>query len=131
MDFVTSFHRGIGFVIPACFLALAAASLVGFVRNKNPGGWYWGLLGMLQVVVGIQFVVGSILFLSGARPPGGDLRWLHYVYGAFFPFALLFFAHRAARERFREVPTIPFGIASLLCFGLTARALMTGLGIGA
>ncbi|MGH2703381.1 MAG: hypothetical protein ACRDJ2_16620, partial [Actinomycetota bacterium] len=124
-------HRGIGFAIPAAFLVLAVASLVGILRNRNPGDWYWSWLGILQVIVGIQFVVGAVLFLAGGRPPGGDLRWLHYVYGAFFPFALLLFAHRAARERFREVPAIPFGIAAFLCFGLTARALMTGLGIGA
>lgn len=120
-------HKLVGFAIPAGFLVLAIWALVSFVRNKTPGGGFWSLLGALQVVVGIQFLVGGTLFLAGRRASIGDLAWLHYVYGALFPAALLVWAHGLAKGRFREVPFVPFGIAALLCFGLTVRALMTGL----
>jgi hypothetical protein len=125
----TEVHLYVGYAIPAGFLVLALWSGWIFIRNRVPHDWYWSLLGLLQVIVGIQFVVGAVLFLSGRRPAFEGAIWLHYVYGAFFPAALLFFAHRAGKGRFEEVPFVPFGIAAFLCFGLTGRALMTGLGM--
>jgi hypothetical protein len=122
-------HLVVGWAIPIGFLILTLWSAWVFVRNRVPHDWYWNLLGILQVVVGIQFVVGGVLFLAGRRPEFDGAIWLHYVYGAFFPAALLVFAHRAAKGRFAEVPFVPFGIAALLCCGLTVRALMTGLGM--
>lgn len=125
---ITDIHLVVGWTIPAGFLALSLWSAWIFFRNRVPHDWYWNLLGTLQVVVGIQFVVGAVLFISGRRPVFEGATWLHYVYGAFFPAALLLFAHRAGQGRFKEVPFVPFGIAAFLCFGLTVRALMTGLG---
>ena len=121
-------HLYVGYVIPASFALLALASLASFLRNKEPGGWYWNLLGFAQVIVGLQVLVGAILFLSGLRP-GGELPWLHYAYGGLFPAALLVAAHRFA-SRHQEAAWIFFGVASLLNAGLTMRALMTGLGSG-
>ena len=121
-------HLYVGYAIPAAFALLALASLASFLRNREPGGWYWNLLGFVQVIVGLQVVVGAILFLSGLRPPG-ELAWLHYAYGGLFPAALLVTAHRFA-GRHKEAAWIFFGVASLLSAGLTVRALMTGLGTG-
>jgi hypothetical protein len=42
---------------------------------------------------------------------------------------VLVVAHVVARGMERE-PWIPFAWAGFFCFGLTLRALMTGLGIG-
>jgi heme A synthase len=64
---VNQVHRIVGYSIPAGFLLLALWALVAFVRNRNPGGGFWNLLAVLQVVIAIQFVVGSIMFLSGRR----------------------------------------------------------------
>jgi len=127
VDAISEIHLYVGWSIPIGFGVLTLWSLWILLRNRVPHDWYWSLLGILQVVVGIQFVVGAVLFLSGRRPAFEGTIWLHYVYGAFFPAALLFFAHRAAKGRFSEVPFVPFGIAALLCCGLTVRALMTGL----
>lgn len=121
-------HLYIGYTIPVGFAVLALTSLVSFLRNREPGGWYWTLLGILQVVVGVQVVIGAILFLSGLRPVG-DLAWLHYAYGGLFPAAILVGAHRFSRQH-AEAAWIFFGIAALLNAGLTTRALMTGLGTG-
>jgi len=60
-----------------------------------------------------------------------------YVYG-FGPLAILGIAHVMSREvtqgrtsggRWTE-PFVLFSAASFICFGLSLRALMTGLGIG-
>lgn len=129
MNVFTSVHLYVAYAIPAGFALLTLWSLVTFLINRGPGEWYWNILGVLQVIIGAQFVVGAILFLSGARPDSNAPTWLHYVYGAFFPAAVLVFAHSLARDRFREIPWAVFGVASLVCFGLTFRALQTGLGV--
>lgn len=123
-------HRFIAYSIPTGFAVLTLWALVALIRNHNPGDWYWNLLGFLQTVIGVQVIVGGILFLMGGRPPANGPAWLHYVYGGLFPAAVLVVAHRAARrERFRQIPWAIFGLAALVCFGLTFRALQTGLGM--
>lgn len=125
-------HVYVGWSIPIGFLLLALWALVGFVRNRNPGNGFWNLLAVLQVVIGIQFIVGSIMFLGGGRvAPTESLGFLHYFYGAFFPAGVLVYTHRRAQSaRWRQIPWAAFGIAAFVNFGLTARALMTGLGNG-
>lgn len=127
MNFIRSLHLYVGYGIPFGFLALALWSLISLIIKREPAGGYWSLLGVLQAIIGIQFVFGAALFLVGRRPPGaGGPVWLHYVYGAFFPALVLLVAHLRARK----VPAAPwliFGFAALICFGLTFRALQTGL----
>ena len=126
---MNAIHEYVAYSVPAGFLLLALWTLYAFVRNQPPHDWYWTLLAALQVVLGIQIVVGIVLFLMGGRPtpPSGPV-WLHYVYGGLFPAALLVVAHRYASERFKEIPYVVFGIVALVNFGLTFRALQTGLG---
>ena len=109
---------------------MALWALFTFIRNRAPGDWFWNLLAALQGVIGIQIVVGAVLFIAGGRPETNGPEWLHYVYGGLFPGAVLVTAHGFARsERFRDIPWVAFGVAALVCFGLTFRALQTGLGI--
>lgn len=123
-------HRFIAYSIPAGFAILTLWAVASFVRNRNPHDLFWQLLAFLQVVIGVQTIVGGILYLSGGRPASNGPEWLHYVYGALFPAAVLIAAHRiAASERWRQIPWAVFGFAALICFGLTFRALQTGLGI--
>jgi hypothetical protein len=86
-----------------------------------------------QVLAGGQAAIGLNLLVLGYRPDTS----LHYVYG-FGPLVLLGIAHVMAREvaegrtsggRWSE-PWVLFTAASFICFGLSLRALMTGLGIG-
>lgn len=127
---MTDIHRMIAYAIPAGFAILVLWAVVALIRNRNPHDFFWQLLAILQVVVGVQTIIGGILFVTGGRPISNGPEWLHYVYGALFPAAVLVAAHRIARsERWRQIPWAVFGFAALICFGLTFRALQTGLGI--
>jgi hypothetical protein len=125
---IVDIHRFIAFTIPSGFFLLTLWSGFVLLRNKEPGGGYWNLLAALQVIIGIQFLVGATLFLMGHRPDSNGPQWLHYVYGAFFPALVLGVAHQRARK-VEGAPWLIFGIAAFLCAGLTFRALQTGLGI--
>ncbi|MEA2451857.1 MAG: hypothetical protein QOG04_567 [Actinomycetota bacterium] len=125
---MTGIHLYIAFAVPAVFAVLLLESIFLFVRNREAPPWFWTTLAVVQVVLGIQILVGVILFLIGHRVaiPDDSFEWLHYVYGGLFPFALLVEGHRQARKR-EGVEILIFGIVSLLCLGLTIRALTTGL----
>ncbi|HEX2196966.1 MAG TPA: hypothetical protein VHJ76_08590 [Actinomycetota bacterium] len=120
-------HRFVAYSVPAGFALLALGALFTFLRNREPGGWYWNLLGAVQVILGAQVIVGAILFAMGGRPQSNGPNWLHYVYGGLFPIGLLYVAHRYARKH-PGVEVVIFGVACLVAFGLTFRALQTGLG---
>lgn len=92
-------------------------------RISGPGRAYWWLLGALQASLLIQAIVGVVLLFLG-----GGASVLHYVYGIVFPVLLLLVAHVLAREMFAHRPYIVFAWAAFFIFGLTLRALLTGLG---
>ena len=85
-----------------------------------------------------QAILGTILLLTGHRVQADDVLGgtLHYIYG-YLPLLLFVFAHviaRAGNARMIGIdrpiqPWVPFAWASFICFGLTLRALMTGLGM--
>ncbi|HYI46046.1 MAG TPA: hypothetical protein VE174_11380 [Actinomycetota bacterium] len=120
-------HLYVAYVVPAGFAVLAIWSLISFLRNRTPASGFWTLLGFLQVVLGLQVIVGAILFLSGLQPTTDGPVWLHYAYGGLFPAALLVGAHRFGAKH-QDVAWIGFGVVAFLSAGLTLRALMTGLG---
>jgi hypothetical protein len=100
--------------------------IVLWVTRRQAGDWFWRWLVAAQVLAIAQALVGIVLLVMGRRPT----EWLHYVYG-FGPIAILAIGHLLAREeQFRSRPWIPFALASFICFGLSLRALMTGLGLG-
>ena len=126
---MTDLHRYAAYVIVAAFALLALWTLLAFVRNKAPGDAFWNLLALVQIVIGLQAIVGAVLFATGVRPSSNGPQWLHYTYGALFPALVLVVAHRAARGRWESIPWAVFGVAAFVCFGLTFRALQSGLGL--
>lgn len=128
MHIVIEFHKYLGFLVPAGFLAMSVWAFVGLARNRAPSERFWQLVAGVQVVLGIQIIFGGILFLTGHRPDSNGPQPLHYAYGGLFPIIVLVYAHRYAR-RSEGLPWLVFGIAGLIVFGLTFRAMQTGLGI--
>ena len=117
-------HKYVGVAVVGLFTIGWVWGLGAYVLKRGPGGRYWQWLTVVQVVAIAQALIGVVLLIAGYRPPTP----LHYVYG-FGPLAILGVAHALARdESFAQRPWIPFALAAFICFGLTLRALMTGLG---
>lgn len=129
---MSSIHTVVGFAVVSIFAIGWLWPLGTLVIRRRPGEAYWIWLTVAQVVAGVQALLGLILLLMGRRPSD----WLHLVYG-FGPILILVIAHALAREGQKVKPgaePIPpylwFGFGAFICFGLSLRALMTGLGLG-
>ncbi len=122
---ICKLHAVIGFAIVSGWFVLFAWGAGAFVVKREPNPWFWRLLALLQVLLIVQFVAGGILLLSGHRADS----FLHYLYGALFPAIVLVVGHVLARGTPDEADTWKvFAIAAFFIFGLTLRALFTGLG---
>jgi hypothetical protein len=123
MTVARELHRVIGFSLAGCWALLLVVGVSVAVRKRDAGRLYWGLLGVLEVALGVQVLAGLALLAAGGRPP-----LLHYVYGAVVPALLLVEAHLLG-PRFKDLPNhLLFTIAAAVNLLLTARALATGLG---
>lgn len=116
-------HVIIGYAIVGGFGLLFLWGLATWLVRRGPGRVFWWLLGFLQGTLLVQGVAGVVLLVMGRRA-----SLLHYVYGVVFPILVLMVAHVVAREAFAHRPWVPFAVAAFFVFGLTLRALMTGLG---
>jgi hypothetical protein len=116
-------HRVVGFSLAGGWALLLVVGLTLAVRKRGPGRLYWGLLGLLEVALGVQVLAGLAVLAGGGRPP-----LLHYVYGAVVPALLLVEAHLLT-PRLKELPNhLLFTVAAAVNLMLTARALQTGFG---
>lgn len=129
---MSSVHTVAGFALLAIYtVGWVWAIVTIFLPNRDPGRGFWVWLSVAQVAAGVQALIGIVLLLMGRRPTD----WLHIVYG-FGPILILLIGHALARELRRGSTGLSFpvwgvfGAASFICFGLSTRALMTGLGIG-
>ena len=129
---MSSVHEIVGFAVVAIFAVGWLWPLATLVVRRPPGKRYWAWLSVAQLTAGSQAILGLVLLLIGRRPSD----WLHLVYG-FGPILILVLAHALAREgqrANRDAKPIPphmwFGFGAFICFGLSLRALMTGLGVG-
>jgi hypothetical protein len=119
------FHELEGFVIVAGWGILFLFGVGLFVTRRDANRVYWVLLTVLQVLLVVQLLVGLVLLAGGGRQP-----LLHYLYGAVFPALVIGVCHVFTRGLEKPPYHLFFTIGSFFVFGLTARALMTGLGIG-
>ena len=122
---MASFHRIVGFVVVAGWGLLFLFGVGLFITRRDANRLYWGLLATLQVLLGLQLLAGLVLLATGGGQP-----LLHYLYGAVFPAIVLGVCHLFTRGLEKPPYHLFFTIGSFFVFGLTARALMTGLGIG-
>ena len=135
---MSALHRVVGFAVVAIFALGWIWGLAAKLMRRDPGDRYWAWLSVAQVIAGVQALLGTILLLFGRRvhAEGALGGTLHYVYG-YLPLLLFVVAHVVARSGDARVigierpvqPWVPFAWASFISFGLTLRALMTGLGL--
>jgi hypothetical protein len=135
---VSALHRVIGFAVVAVFALGWIWGLGAKITRREPGDAFWTWLTVAQLIAGVQAVLGTILLIVGRRVEAEGVLGgtLHYVYG-YLPILLFVFAHVVARDGSARAigidrpirPWVPFAWASFICFGLTLRALMTGLGL--
>ncbi len=126
-------HKYVGFAVVAVFaVGWIWGAATWLARRPDPGKGFWVWLTVAQVVAGLQALIGIVLLVLGYRPQ----VWLHYVYG-FGPLLILILCHWLAREGQKvKQGANPFPAWSwfaggaFICFGLTLRAFMTGLGAG-
>jgi len=130
---MSQIHTIVGFVVVSVFAIGWLWPLGALVIRRRPGDAYWIWLTIAQIVAGLQALLGLILLVMVGRPPQGD--WLHLVYG-FGPILILVIAHALAREgqKVKEgadpiPPHLWFAFGAFISFGLSLRALMTGLGV--
>jgi heme A synthase len=129
MGFFITVHRDI---MPALiWLFGGAAAIWGgvLVWRRRPVDQALRALLLGTVAVGVlQGIVGGILFLSGLRPPGGSLSFLHYVYGGIVIVAIpIAFTYTENKSQRRDM--IIFVIAAVIVVAAAARAFMTGIGL--
>lgn len=117
---VNGAHRIIGLAIAFIFLAVAVWGLVAWIRNRDPGVWFWRVLGAGQAGLVLQVALGGVMLVVS-----GGQHWLHYAYGA-FPILALYVAHRSSK-RFEGLEWAGFAVAGLFIFGLQFRGFMTGI----
>jgi hypothetical protein len=135
---VSALHRVVGFAIVAVFALGWIWGLGARILRRDPGDAFWVWLSVAQVVAGLQAILGTILLLVGRRveAEGALGGLLHYVYG-YLPLLLFVVGHVVARAGSARAigidrpvrPWVPFAWVSFISFGLTLRALMTGLGL--
>jgi heme A synthase len=120
---VIEVHKYVGFFVVGLFTIGWVWGLIAWIAKRDPGDRFWAWVTVVQVVAGLQALIGIVVFLMGNRAP----TILHYAYGI-FPILALGIAHVVARRPdFRERPWVPFAWVAFICFGLTLRAVMTGL----
>lgn len=123
-------HRTVGFAVVAVFTVGWVWGLGAAIIRRGPGERFWTWLTVAQIVAVLQALIGVALLIMGRRPT----TWLHLVYG-FGPLVIFAIGHAMARELRRGgddgppiSPWAVFAAAGFICFGLSTRALMTGLG---
>lgn len=93
----------------------------------------WRISLIITAIVGLlQAVLGLWLVFQGYRPTsGGSLYYLHYVYGAIVALGIPVAITYATGGKDQRRDLLIFSIAALIIAAAGARAMMTGLGIGA
>jgi hypothetical protein len=123
---MSSVHRFIGFGIVGLAALLPLWGLVALIVRREPNRWFWHALAVLQALIAVQLIAGIVLLAMGRRLPS----LLHFLYGVVFPALVLAVGHVIGRGLANEEDTWKvFAVAGFFLFGLTLRALTTGLDV--
>ena len=124
-------HQILGFAVVGALLVIALFGLgLKIARREEAPRAFWILEHYTENVLIAQVVIGLILFLVlGRRVVGDSLIFLHYFYGSLFPVIAIVAGRIAGLRRERQEFVGPTW-GAFFAFGLTLRALMTGMGWG-
>ncbi|MBA3371998.1 MAG: hypothetical protein M3425_02230 [Actinomycetota bacterium] len=128
---LTSVHGYVvGVVLIGTWATICGWSLaLRFTRYEHTPT-FWRVVSFGQILLALQLLIGLMLLVLGKSPGpegGGATLAFHLAYGVIFPLLTLIVGHRVAREG-RYNPHAVFAVVGLVCFGLTARAFMVGVG---
>ena len=120
-------HRYVGYVVVGIFAIGWLFGLVLWISRREAGSWFWRWLVVAQIVAIVQALgrSRSSWFPVERRPLGCTTST-----GSDRSCSSRSPISSPARTRSVARPWIPFALASFICFGLSLRALTTGLGIG-
>jgi hypothetical protein len=113
-------HEGFGLGVAFAWLALCLLGIAFWIRNRDPGTFFWRLLAVAQVGVGVQILLGLLMLLTTERRP----HWVHYAYGL-FPVLTLYAAHTYSKK-LKGIEWAAFALVGLVNFGLMFRGYQTG-----
>lgn len=119
---ILAVHVVVAFAIVLGWFLLALWGGLAYFSKRPPADAFYRMLRVLEGLLGLQLVVGLILWASNPLP-----TTLHPFYGAVFPAIVLVIAEVLGRgmgdsaDRWKV-----YAVAVVIVFLLTGRAMMTG-----
>lgn len=116
------------FVLASSLLAGIWGLILYFRKKTERISQPWKIALIVAALFGLlQALFGILLVLQGAKPPGGSLYYLHYVYGAIVALALPV-AYTYIGKDVRKAVLI-LSLAAIIIALAAMRGTMTGLGM--
>lgn len=116
-------------------LVLAAGTITGvwgfilfFMKKTMNRPWRISLIVTASVGL-LQALLGIVLVVLGQKPSGGNLYYLHYVYGGIVALAIPVAVTYATGGKNPRRDMLIYSLAALILVAAGARALMTALGL--
>lgn len=103
------------------FLSVAGVwGLANYFLRRSITGSYWGILAVGEILIVAQFIIGIILWISGARPT----RTIHVLYGIVAAISIPgYYAYTKGQEDRRA--SLTYGLICLFLVGISIRAIGT------
>jgi len=119
---VIELHGRLANTVLFYIIIMAVWGLWRYFRKQGVGGSYWGALVIAEVLLVLQTLLGTYLWISGAGQLAG---WIHilYVVVAILIIPAVFFFTRGEEQR-RAM--LIYGAALLFGMGIILRAMATG-----
>jgi hypothetical protein len=118
---VTEVHGALANTALYYFILLAVWGTFRFIRKQGVDSAFWGALVIAELVLGVQFLLGGYMWLSGLRPG----RTVHLLYG-FFSLMPLPAMYMYTKGRTDRPEMLMYSVIALVMIGVLLRAMFTG-----
>lgn len=118
---LSQIHASLANTLLFYFIALAIWGTWRFLRRQGVDSSYWGGLAIAEILVGLQFLVGGYLWITGLRPA----RSVHLLYGLVALLAIPGM-YMYTKGRTDRPEMLMYAVVSLITVGLILRAVFTG-----